>query len=1013
MADTKGKATLGLNEWHVVDLVYDHDTLGLLIDNQVVSVTAFPIGKLNSGTGEQLFIGTWTNGSSFQFKGQIAAVEVFDGVPLSLENKLDSKRSTPEWFITNKFNKIRKNLNFGAKTGSIEFDGLIPAYVQSYQHGLIMYASGYGAAFEMHGAILALYQAQPDLKTKLGVLVSDELDAAKPGSRKSLFAKGGIYWSGNTGAVPVLEQIYLSYENFGESSHPIGLPVSTMQDVPNGKMQEFESGRIYYRDSSPTALEVHGAILSKYKETGSHLKWGFPITDEMDIKDKNGSTKGKFSQFEHCTIYWSGLTGAHVVYGSIREKYLGIGGPNGDLGFPISSEEDIPNVSGPGRYNCFQRGSILWFGNKTIVCSPYQIFIGRVNTIEEEGCCAGQNDVYMFLTIKDNGHVLYRRRLPNDGDFGGRNIVDVNHKTPSIIPNNPNSLITVELDIWDSDGFLTGDDDHLGFFKKELSISNAWGLLEREDGIFNSGRFSSVNNINWAVQPVVPTDFEKDFWGVINRGTPELTWEQYASAFEDVDSETEWWDITDGFDALFYELVVKGIASGGNCFGMSTQAIYGWKSNSIFSLPLKRFTNWGTVVNEFNVKQAYQMGAGPIWWFVGEFLLGNTHDPKEVFIKTREAFKRGDTPVMCVSQNYDFSGAPHCILPFEWDSSSKPWKVKIYDPNKMNTAQIMSINPDDNSFTYNNGTQYQGTGWSGGRLHYMPWSLLSHPQRTPVWDAIVLLLAGIILIVGDDAETIALLDNEGNDINGINDTSQIISNLRNKFVPFKGYGAKGTVKGDIFFGRDIQSPSIQLLKNMSATRSSVASIERFASGLESLIGSSLTNCFLHKIKGLRKGKLNYWMKHKLTEYHFESVISNKEQNTLEVRNLGTQENTVKLNTPIDKAFKTTFASRLGVGNDRMRVVLNNMPAKANLALTMNIQPNLGAIDILSGVEPVNVPIGIETKIDGKITRRNFQIPLDRGTRIVLSHVLSTESIKVGKIDNILGEIIEPKIIKKC
>jgi LGFP repeat-containing protein len=44
--------------------------------------------------------------------------------------------------------------------------------------------------------------------------------------------------------------------------------------------------------------------------------------------------------FVNGTIFYSPDTGANVVTGQVLEKYKSVGGPDGDLGFPISSEQD-------------------------------------------------------------------------------------------------------------------------------------------------------------------------------------------------------------------------------------------------------------------------------------------------------------------------------------------------------------------------------------------------------------------------------------------------------------------------------------------------------------------------------------------------------------------------------------------------------------------------------------------------------------------------------------------------
>jgi LGFP repeat len=493
------------------------------------------------------------------------------------------------------------------------------------------------------------------------------------------------------------------------------------------------------------------------------------------------------------------------LHGDIRDKYKSVHGPSGDLGFPTSDEADIPGAPAPARYNTFQHGSILWFGSSsaTYICVAFVITLGRVDTQESEGWGRGQNDVYMYATIEDNGHVIHSERIPSSGDSDGDNIYTINKAfdlgPAGIVPNDPNRVIKFSLDVWDSD--WPDDDDHLGDFGYTLSMANAWGFKDNPAGLFNSGGFDNINSITWSVAPLIDerllTEAQK-WWGVKNIGTNPLTYNQYASAFSDVDSDTEWWDPTDWLAKLFYSAVVEGLAKSGNCFGMSLEAIYSKKHRSILRLPLDRFNVWESVRNEFNIKHQYQVGAPAIWWFVGEFLSGKTHDPVSVFQATRQAYFSGCDPVLCISQNYDFSGAPHCILPIGWNDSVYPWQILVHDPNFPSIGagdpgpRILNVFPDSNTYSYDGGSnKYSGGEWSGGRLHYMPFELVNERPRTPIFEAIMLLVTGVILILGTDSETTSLTDENGIDLDAFGSDSvsrlQAGKALTKKFVSVKGF----------------------------------------------------------------------------------------------------------------------------------------------------------------------------------------------------------------------------------
>ena len=831
-ASTQFATGLKPGVWYVADLVYDIDTVALFVDEAIVSVHAFWWGAIDEFAGHDLFIGTWVDGARDHFDGKLAAIQWLAGIPEALEAQLDERRAQPEWFITHKLETLRERLDLGEPLTGITYQWRSGAYLQHYEYGALMYHDSVGSAFELHGAIYALFRSLR-MPWSLGYLVSDEVPSTNAAGRKSVFSKGAIYWSDATGAVPVLGQIYLDYEALGEA-RAIGFPLQPARVIAGGLEQEFQGARMYHKTGQPNAHEVQGAILAKYLATGGTGVWGFPITHETDVRKRTSATSsrtnhfvtiGRFSEFERCTIYWSSSTGAFEVHGDIRLKFRDLGGPPGELGFPTSDEQDIPGVGG-GRFNSFEHGSLLWYGSAAsiVVARPFRLFIGRINSKESEGFLMGENDLYTYIKVMDGPQVVYDQRRPSSGDWGGDNIVDVNFTIPVVITPNAAKTVTLSIDVWESDPF---SDDHLGKWTKVLDASNGWGLTEN-GGILNSGEFSKINSITAAVQPLVDlaslTDVEK-FWGVKNQGTDDISYAQYAAAFSDVDSETEWWDVTDWLDKAFYELVVQDLAESGNCFGMSLEAIYSRKSRSLFSMPLNRFTNWDVVRPEVNVRHCYQVGAGPIWWFVGEFLTGNTHDPVDVFNNTRDEFNRGNHPVICIAQNYDFSGAPHCILPVAWDSSAKPWNITISDPNFPNELKTLTVDPDDNEFEYVGASTYRGGEWTGGRFHYMPYSLVSTSPRTPVWDAIVLILLGVLIILGDDAQTERLTDGDGRDLDGHGNRARELLQqgdaLSGFFVPFKGYDqkarrrpessrpvkrrGKGTVAGEILMRRRLDS----------------------------------------------------------------------------------------------------------------------------------------------------------------------------------------------------------------
>ncbi|MGC5167978.1 LamG-like jellyroll fold domain-containing protein [Luteimicrobium sp. DT211] len=793
-ASTTFATAIAPGTWHVVALAYDTDTIGVYVDGALQAVHAFPNGAVTVAAAGSLFLGTDAQGGS-HFGGALAAVRWSDDVPADLEALLDARRTAPEWYLSYKDESlVLAGLDLGDPRSPITWSAAIGASTQAFQNGLLMYSEDAGVAFEMHGAIWQLYAALADT-APLGALVSDETNSRAAGGRKSLFTSGGIYWSAGTGAFPVVGHLYLSYERLNEAAG-LGFPTAFADAVPGGLEQVFQNARLYLRAGASVAHELHGAILGHFLATGATGTWGFPLTDESDVV-RDGTALGRYNELENCTIYWSGATGAFEVHGDIRRKYRDLGGPGGQLGFPTSDEGDIPGAPAPARFNTFQNGSLLWFGtfDGMIVATSFSLFLSTVNTVESEGLFMGQNDVYLRAMVADGAAMIVNQRWPASGDSDDHNVVQPNLRLPAqggITTNRADQVLTVTIDVWDSDDGAPfgGGDDHLGTWTTQLTMANGWGLRE-SGGVLHSGHFSNINDIVLSVQPTPPPGGfapNDHWWAVQNKGTQDIAFTDYATAFSDVDSDPEWWDLDDDLDRLFYALVVDGLARGGNCFGMSLESIYADKGQSAFSLPLSRFRDWDQLRQTFNVKHQYQVGSAPIWWFVDQFVSGRTHDPKAVFLETQAAAARGDDPVLCLAQNADFSGAPHCIRPIGWDTSTSPWTITVHDPNFPSTSRTLQVDPNANTFHYAGaGATYDGTSSSGGRLHYMPFHLLSSREHTPVWDAILLILAGTVLILGSDAETVSLTDAQGNDLDAFGSRAGRLE-------------AAGAPLDDLFFG---------------------------------------------------------------------------------------------------------------------------------------------------------------------------------------------------------------------
>lgn len=79
------------------------------------------------------------------------------------------------------------------------------------------------------------------------------------------------------------------YAALGGKTGLLGDKTGPETTVGSGKMQTFKNGNIYYADSAHGAFEVQGLILQKYNALGGPTgELGFPVTDEMAMYDNWG-----------------------------------------------------------------------------------------------------------------------------------------------------------------------------------------------------------------------------------------------------------------------------------------------------------------------------------------------------------------------------------------------------------------------------------------------------------------------------------------------------------------------------------------------------------------------------------------------------------------------------------------------------------------------------------------------------------------------------------------------------
>src|SRR5690349_7766811 len=254
----------------------------------------------------------------------------------------------------------------GGDTGPLgpKDGGVYPAgdgFGQNFPGGKIFFTPATGAHV-MTGAILDKYMSLGGpADGDLGFPTIDEGAGKAADSRNTTFSASDnpvIFWTPDTGARVVRGPINAAWDKLGGSAGPLGVPSDDEQYRGNVVSQKFTGGAVSYDRTAKTfttdppeladqlaGLQVPddptSAINAARRAAGGPLG---PLGAAQGQPYKVGAD-GLGQDFAGGKIFYSPATGASVVTGQVLAKYESVGGPQGDLGLPATSEVDggLPN----------------------------------------------------------------------------------------------------------------------------------------------------------------------------------------------------------------------------------------------------------------------------------------------------------------------------------------------------------------------------------------------------------------------------------------------------------------------------------------------------------------------------------------------------------------------------------------------------------------------------------------------------------------------------------------------
>ncbi|MFM9034641.1 MAG: LGFP repeat-containing protein [Mycobacterium sp.] len=243
-----------------------------------------------------------------------------------------------------------------------EVFGVGDGFGQQFSGGKIYFTPATGAHL-IYGAILDKYESLGGpADSDLGFPNIDVVTGlVSPDSRVSTFSatdRPAVFWTPDTGAWSVRGALNAAWDKLGGSAGVLGVPVEDERYNGDVVSQRFTGGELSWNlatntfTSDPPGLadSLAGLEVPLDPTTMINLAWrsGGGLGGPLGARQGQQATIGDNAAAQGYAggkIFYSPQTGAHAVTGAILSKYESLGGPTGDLGFPVGGEADggVPN----------------------------------------------------------------------------------------------------------------------------------------------------------------------------------------------------------------------------------------------------------------------------------------------------------------------------------------------------------------------------------------------------------------------------------------------------------------------------------------------------------------------------------------------------------------------------------------------------------------------------------------------------------------------------------------------
>lgn len=230
---------------------------------------------------------------------------------------------------------------------------------QAFEQGVVGYSATTAPQTVPTGPMAAGWERFGWGPGGLGYPTSSQYCGLKDGGCFQTFVGGALMHSPLTGAQPsLLGPIRDLWQKSGFENGALGYPASTVLCglVDGGCFQNYSTGTVMWSSVSGANAVMFGPVRDAWVGSGYEAgKLGYPVSAQICGLRNNGC----FQNFAKGTVMYSASTGAQAMTSTpIRERWAASGFESGTLGYPTS--EPICGLRNGGCFENFEKGTVMW-----------------------------------------------------------------------------------------------------------------------------------------------------------------------------------------------------------------------------------------------------------------------------------------------------------------------------------------------------------------------------------------------------------------------------------------------------------------------------------------------------------------------------------------------------------------------------------------------------------------------------------------------------------------------------